>query len=378
MLKPHGGRLVDRVEPKRDWQEIREQFLELTRITTSYEIRKDFENIAHGIYSPLEGPMNKSDYLNVLKKGRLSNDLPWTIPIILDVVEEELKEGDTIALSYEGDCYALLYLEEKFTLDKRFHSKSVYGTLDTNHPGVAKSLELKSVLLGGTISLFEDNLGSYAKYRLSPKETRYLFRDRGWRTIAGFQTRNPPHIGHEYVQKTALTFVDGLFINPLIGRKKIGDFKDEVIIEAYETLMRNYYLPNVATLVVLEMEMRYAGPREAIFHAIVRKNYGCTHFVVGRDHAGVGNYYGPYEAQEKFEEYPDLGISPLFFRSFFHCDRCDGPQNEKICPHEEKYRKNYSGTRIRELFEGGEMPSKEMMRPEVAEAILRFKEPFIK
>jgi sulfate adenylyltransferase len=199
----------------------------------------------------------------------------------------------------------------------------------------------------------------------------------GWRSVAGFQTRNAPHIGHEYIQKTSLAFVDGLFINPLIGRKKAGDFKDDVIIDSYEALIKNYYLKNSAVMVTLEMEMRYAGPREAIFHAIVRKNYGCTHFVVGRDHAGVGNYYGPYEAQDKFQEYPDLGIAPIFFRSFFYCKKCGGVENDKICPHGAEYHINFSGTKMRGLLKKGERPSSEMMRPEVVDSILKHPEPFV-
>jgi sulfate adenylyltransferase len=225
--------------------------------------------------------------------------------------------------------------------------------------------------------MFLETPGKFPQFRLIPKETRFLFKARGWRTISGFQTRNAPHLGHEYVQKTALAFVDGLFINPLIGRKKKGDFRDEVTIDAYKELMSHYYLKDAAVLVTLEMEMRYAGPREAVFHAIVRKNFGCTHFVVGRDHAGVGNFYGPYEAQEKFDEYPDLGITPLFFRSFFYCKKCGAVENDKVCPHGSKDHMMFSGTSIRELLMRGIRPTSEMMRPEVVDAILRYSDPFV-
>ncbi|MCD6480170.1 sulfate adenylyltransferase [Candidatus Bathyarchaeota archaeon] len=380
MPAPHGGRLIDRLVPESKRGRIEEEAEELPRVSVSMEKRKDLENIAYGIYSPLEGPLTQEDYRSVLDRGRLANDVPWTIPIVIDVSEDEassFREGDDIALVEGGEPFALLHVEEVYPLDHREYAKKVFKTLDPAHPGVARTMEMKPLLVGGPIWLFRETPGKFPRYRLKPKETRLLFRERGWRTIAGFQTRNAPHLGHEYVQKTALAFVDGLFINPLIGRKKPGDFKDEVIIEAYETLLRHYYLRETAVLVTLEMEMRYAGPREAIFHAIVRKNYGCTHFIVGRDHAGVGKYYGPYEAQEAFDEYPDLGITPLFFRSFFYCRRCGGVTNERVCPHPAEYRIEFSGTRIREMLMRGERPPRELMRPEVVDVILRHPNPFV-
>ncbi len=380
MLPPHGGRLINRLVPEEDRPRRAEEAEELVRVSASDELRKDFESIAYGIFSPLEGSMTRNDYLSVLEKGRLQSDLPWTIPIVVDVSERkaaEIDEGDSVAVSNGWENFAILNVEEKYPLDPREHALKVYKTSDPAHPGVAKTYDMGPVLLGGKVDLFVETPGEFPYYRLKPNETRFLFRERGWRTVAGFQTRNAPHVGHEYVQKTALAFVDGLFINPLIGRKKAGDFRDEVIIDAYEALMRHYYLPNAATLVLLEMEMRYAGPREAIFHAIVRKNFGCTHFVVGRDHAGVGSYYGPYEAQEKFSEYPDLGIVPIFFRSFFHCRRCGGPENDKVCPHGPEDHVSFSGTEIRELLSRGERPPREVMRPEVVDAILRHPNPFV-
>ena len=380
MPAPHGGRLIDRLVPESKRGRIEEEAEELPRVSVSMEKRKDLENIAYGIYSPLEGPLTQGDYRSVLDRGRLANDVPWTIPIVIDVSEDEassFREGDEIALVEGGEPFALLHVEEVYPLDHREYAKKVFKTLDPAHPGVARTMEMKPLLIGGPIWLFRETPGKFPRYRLKPKETRLLFRERGWRTIAGFQTRNAPHLGHEYVQKTALAFVDGLFINPLIGRKKPGDFKDEVIIEAYEALLRHYYLRETAVLVTLEMEMRYAGPREAIFHAIVRKNYGCTHFIVGRDHAGVGKYYGPYEAQEAFDEYPDLGITPLFFRSFFYCSRCGGVTNERVCPHPAECRIEFSGTRIREMLMRGERPPRELMRPEVVDVILRHPNPFV-
>jgi sulfate adenylyltransferase len=380
MLPPHGGKLIDRLIPEGGRLRYEKEAQEMVEVSVSSETRKDFECIAFGIFSPLVGPLCRNDYLSVMDTGRLSNGLPWTFPLVLDLddkVATEISEGDDVVLSESGKKFAILHVEEKFELDKGEHAKKIYGTREKAHPGVTKTIEMGDVLLGGSIDVFDESPGKFPQYRLKPKETRFLFNEMGWRTVAGFQTRNAPHIGHEYIQKTALAFVDGLFINPLIGRKKTGDFSDEAIIEAYDALIKNYYLRNSATLVILEMEMRYAGPREAIFHAIVRKNYGCTHFVVGRDHAGVGNYYGPYEAQEKFNEYPDLGIAPLFFRSFFYCKKCGGVENDKICPHSSEYHITFSGTRMRELLKNGERPSKELMRPEVVDAILKHPHPFV-
>lgn len=380
MLPPHGGKLVDKLVPDKNRFQVRNETSKLTEIPVSNEARKDYECIAYGIFSPLEGPLNSNDYLSVLERGRLQNGLPWTFPITLNVSEKiasSIKVGDDVALSNSGEPFAILQVNDIFNLNKKAYCESIYKTLDTGHPGVVKTQNMENILLGGRLNLFEETTGKFPKYRLKPKETRFLFKEMGWRTVAGFQTRNAPHIGHEYVQKTALAFVDGLFINPLIGRKKAGDFKDEVIIDAYEALISNYYLRNSAALVTLEMEMRYAGPREAIFHAILRKNFGCTHFVVGRDHAGVGDFYGPFEAQDIFDNYSDLGISPIFFRNFFFCKRCGGVENDKVCPHGSEDHVNFSGTNMRSLLMKGERPSKEMMRAEVVDAILKHHEPFV-
>jgi sulfate adenylyltransferase len=379
MPRPHGGRLIERLTAPDCVENASEEASKLTTLQVNEELRLDFENVAFGLYSPLAGHLNQDDYLTVLAKGRLAGDLPWTIPILLDLTEAEasgFSVGDRVALACEGESFAVLDAEEKYGWDRKTHCESIYRTTDPAHPGVAKTHEMKPVLVGGCVEVFNPSPGKYPKYRLKPRETRFLFREKGWRTVAGFQTRNAPHIGHEYVQKTALAFVDGLFINPLIGKKKSGDFTDEVILETYEALFKHYFLRNSATMVTLEMEMRYAGPKEAIHHAIVRKNYGCSHFIVGRDHAGVGTYYGPFEAQEIFEDYPDLGITPIFFRNFFHCRKCGGPQNDKICPHGSEDHVNYSGTKMRSLLLEGKRPDETMMRPEVVDIILRHKEPF--
>ncbi len=380
MPRPHGGKLINKLTRAAQIDKRREEASELPHVSVSNELRIDMENIAVGLYSPLKGPLVKNDYDSVVSSGRLSNDVPWTIPILLDVsVNESAKfsEGDSITISSDGEDFAVLKVEEKYGWDKETYCQSIYKTTDKEHPGVQKTEEMKPVLVGGEIEVFNETPGVFPQYRLKPDETRYLFKEKGWRTVAGFQTRNAPHIGHEYVQKTALSFVDGLFINPLIGKKKAGDFTDIVIIESYEAMIKHYFLKNSAVLVTLEMEMRYAGPKEAIHHAIVRKNYGCSHFIVGRDHAGVGSYYGPFEAQEIFDDYPDLGITPIFFRNFFYCKKCGGPQNDKICPHGEEDRENYKGRVMRQLLSEGKYPDSTQMRPEVTEAILRHKNPFV-
>lgn len=378
--KPHGGKLVKRVVTGKRLQALRGEAKELPRINLTYDVAVDVENIAYGVFSPLEGFLVQDDYIHVLYDMRLSNDIPWTIPIVLDVDPEEIagvKEGDDIVLVYNGEPIAIMKVEEIYGWDKKEHAKLVYKTTDVNHPGVAKTMQMKKLLIGGPIDLIGHVPSRFEKYLLWPEETRILFREKGWRTIVGFQTRNAPHLGHEYVQKAALTFVDGLFVHPLVGWKKKGDFRDEVILAAYEALIKHYYPKDVVVLAILRTAMRYAGPREAIHHAIIRKNFGCTHFIVGRDHAGVGNYYGPYEAWEIFNEFPDLGITPMFIREAFYCRKCGGMINAKICPHSEEHRLRISGTKIREMLLKGKKPPEYMMRPEVAEAILSFSNPFV-
>ena len=317
----------------------------------------------------------------MITEKRLADDTPWTIPILLDFNKDdlkEIKEGDSILLTNkENGVRALLDIDEVYTYDKKMLAQEIYLTQETSHPGVANVYNMKQLLIGGKISLLASKTRKFDEYNLTPKETRFLFKEKGWQEIVAFQTRNPPHIGHEYVQKTALTFVDGLFINPIIGKKKSGDFKDEVILSSYDTLMKHYYLKDRAVMSILRTSMKYAGPREAIHHAIMRKNFGCTHFIVGRDHAGVGDYYGAYDAHGIFSEFPDLRIVPVFFRSFSRCTKCGGVVNDKICPHDQKYHINFSGKKIRELLRNGEIPSEDMMRKEVAETILKFDKPFV-
>ncbi|MCL4435212.1 MAG: sulfate adenylyltransferase [Thaumarchaeota archaeon] len=377
----HGGKLVNQVAASNRRKALLKEVDELPKVELNYESAVDVESIAYGVYSPLEGFMNGEEYRSVLDEMRLPNDLPWTIPIVLDASKDSVKDvkpGDTVALSAPGNVsIAAMHIEDIYSYDKREYSEKVFRTADPKHPGVAKVHQLKEVLLGGQIEVFKDVENPFERYTLSPAETRVLFKEKGWKTIVGFQTRNAPHIGHEYIQKSALAFIDGVFVNPVIGRKKQGDFKDEVIVEAYRSLIDNYYQKDTAVMSILRYEMKYAGPREAILHAIIRKNFGCTHFAVGRDHAGVGNYYGPYDAQEIFKEFPDLGVTPVFFREFYYCKKCVAIVNERICPHTGEDRVGFSGTKMRDMIVQGLRPPSEIMRPEVADAILKFKNPFV-
>lgn len=381
MIQPHGGRLVDRVLKGDKNKEALDKAASLPRLKLDSELVSDVENIATGVYSPLEGFLGKGDFRNVLNQMRLADDVPWTVPIVLDVGREEAerlsRRGEVLLVDSGDRPVALFDLEEKYGYDKEEMAEKVFGTTDAAHPGVAKIRGMKEVLLAGKVDLIEAMPTPFDRYKLSPRETRILFKEKGWKTVVGFQTRNTPHIGHEYVQKTALTFTDGIFVNPVIGKKKKGDFKDEVILASYEELIRNYYLKERAVMAILQMEMRYAGPREAIHHAIIRKNFGCTHIIIGRDHAGVGSYYHPYAAQDIFEEFPDLGIAPLFFRSFYYCKKCQSVVNEKICPHPAAEQIQFSGTKIRDLLVKGVVPPSELMRPEVAQVIMKFEHPFV-
>ena len=377
MIQPHGGTLINRVI-KEDREGVQEKAQGLSQLVIDGEKTKEVQNIAHGIFSPLEGFLNKRDFLSVLGEGRLENGLPWPIPIILDISPSvDFGDDKDIALVYEGNPIAILHIEEIFDYDKNELAEAVFGTTEPNHPGVAKVDMMGELLVGGKIDLVTETDMPFAEYYLKPVETRAQFSKRDWESVVGFQTRNVPHLGHEYCQKTALTFFDGLFINPVIGKKKAGDFRDEVILESYKCLNDNYYPADRVFMSILPLEMRYAGPREAILHAILRQNFGCTHFIVGRDHAGVGSYYSPYAAQEIFSQFPDLEISPVFFKEFFYCKKCLGVMNGKTCPHGEEWRIEFSGTEVRSKLVNRQKPSPEVMRPEVVEIILKWENPFV-
>ena len=381
MIAPHGGKLINLTASEKKRAGLISEFSELQSFVINKDVAQEIDNIAQGVFSPLDGFLSRNDFESVISRGRLVSDVPWTIPIVMDIDGSEVdgtKVGDNVGLRLNGEPIAILTIDEFYTYDKKEFSESVFGTTDIGHPGVAKIQGMKDTLVGGKLTFLNHIGNPYPDYTRSPEETRELFKEKGWKTVVAFQTRNPPHLGHEYIQKTALSMVDGIFINPLIGKKKSGDFTDDVILESYKALMDNYYPEQTATMSVLHTEMRYGGPREAIHHAIMRKNFGCTHFIVGRDHAGVGSYYGPFDAHEIFEEYPDLGIAPIKFRSFFYCKKCGNIANDKVCPHEGDDIINFAGRKIRELLSNGESPPLDMMRKEVANTILNFENPFIK
>jgi sulfate adenylyltransferase len=354
-------------------------------LQVSNELRNDIENIADGIFSPLEGFVGEDDFQSIVKTGRLKNGLAWTVPIILDIDEQEeskIKEsGQDVALAGSADNnekFAILHVDEIYGFDKKSCAKSIYQTDDAKHPGVAKMFNMKDRLVGGKIDVIKRiEQSPLRKYRMTPSQTREEISRNGWKSFVGFQTRNVPHVAHEMLQKAALNLYDGLLVNPLIGKKKQGDFKDELILSTYLTLIDNYYPKEKVMFVTLHTEMRYAGPKEAIHHAIMRKNFGCSHFIVGRDHAGVGNYYHPFAAHEIFKEYPDLEIEPLFFPAFYYCKKCLMYSNERNCSHGQEFREELSGTGMRKMVSQGEMPANHLMRPEVAEIIVSYKEPFV-
>lgn len=375
-ILPHGGKLVNRIVTK---DIVPEDF---ESITINDDLSNDVENIADGIFSPLEGFLGEEDFESVISKGRLSSDLPWTIPIVLDVSKEDSKKlkdaGDVLLKNPEGVGTAILHVEETFEFDKKKASQGVYGTTDNNHPGVAKTISMNDYLVGGKIDYIKrPEKTEIRRYRMTPRETRKAFYDAGWKTIVAFQTRNPPHVAHEMLQKTAITTNDGIFVNPLIGKKKAGDFVDEVIVKCYETMIKNYYPENRCKLATLHTEMRYAGPKEAIHHAIMRQNYGCTHIIIGRDHAGVGNYYDPFAAHKIFEDYLELKITPIFFPAFFYCKKCLTFTNSRVCPHDTESREQISGTNLRQMIQDGKSPSDFILRPEVSDVILKHPRPFV-
>jgi len=340
----------------------------------------DAEKIGIGAYSPLEGFMVKNECSDVITKSRLSNGLPWTVPIVLvppgpenAKVISHLKEGDDVALlDQNGRPFSILHLEEKFSINKDHFARAVYGTTDRNHPNVNDIYGLGDTALGGKIDLIRRLDLRAAKYELTPLECRNEFRERGWKTVVGYQCRNPPHTAHEYLQRCALELaeIDGLLIHPVVGRLKRGDYKPEVIMEAYDVLVKNYYRRDRTLLASLSITMRYGGPKAALFLAIVRRNYGCTHYIVGRDQAGVGSYYDPYACHRIFDEY-DVGIVLLRFMETFFCSGCGWMATPKTCPHSPEHHINTSQTRIRGLLKEGKALPMEILRPEVARILGR-------
>nr|WP_281270313.1 sulfate adenylyltransferase [Oceanobacillus arenosus] len=370
-MKPHGGILQIRMKSESDTDDTNKE------LTVSKWTISDIELIGIGGFSPLRGFMSEKDFQSVVKNLRLSDGTIWSIPITLQVSKEEadlLDIRDRVALKGEdGITYGVLTLEEKYTPDKKMEAQYVYGTTDEKHPGVKRLVESGEVYLAGPIVMVNrPSHQAFENFYMTPRETRAMFSELGWQTIVGFQTRNPVHRAHEYIQKLALESVDGLLLHPLVGETKKDDIPAEIRMESYQVLLKHYYPEGCVRLAIYPAAMRYAGPREAILHAIVRKNYGCTHFIVGRDHAGVGDYYGTYEAQELISQYEEeLGMHIFKFEHSFYCKKCDQMTSMKTCPHTNNERFILSGTKVRELLRNGECPPPQFTRPEVAEILVK-------
>jgi sulfate adenylyltransferase len=366
LIRPHGGTLVDRTGDRPDAVDG------LSQLTLTSREVSDLDMLASGALSPLEGFMGREDYEAVVAGMRLASGLPWALPVCLAV--DEAPKGDLVALADgNGRLLATLEVQEVFEYDAEREAEQCFRTTDGEHPGVARLYAQKPLYLSGRVTVFERVPPPYPELALDPAETRATFADRGWRRVVGFQTRNPIHRAHEYLTKGALETVDGLLIHPLVGETKSDDVPADVRIECYRVLLANYYPADRVVVSAFPAAMRYAGPREAIWHAICRKNYGCSHFIVGRDHAGVGSYYGSYDAQLIFDDFEphELDIEPMFFEHAFWCKACGQMATPKTCPHGGDDHVFLSGTKVRELLEAGELPPEQFSRPEVAEVLIQ-------
>lgn len=378
LIAPHGGKLIDCYLNQSDRAKTLDHAQTLPRLVLSDRNLADLECIATGIYSPLNGFVDEAEYYSILKDMRLTNGLAWTIPVTLQVPESKASQypldGEIALVHPNGDILAVMTVESKFKPDQALEAQKVYWTTDEAHPGVKAILAEGEVYLGGAIFLIQDvSYEDFTSYRLTPLATRTEFARRQWRKVVAFQTRNPIHRAHEYITKIAMEIVDGLFINPLVGKTKSDDIPAAVRMQCYQTLIERYYPQDRTLLGVFPAAMRYAGPREAIMHAIARQNYGCTHFIVGRDHAGVGDYYGTYDAQHIFEQFtPDeLAIQPIKFEHAFYCTRTAGMATAKTSPSTPEERIHLSGTKVRTMLRNGQTPPAEFTRPEIAEILVQ-------
>jgi sulfate adenylyltransferase len=365
LITPHGGVLVDRTGERPD------DLDSLEVVTITGRELSDLDMLASGALSPLEGFMGRADYESVVESMRLANGLPWALPVCLAV--DEAPAGDRVALADEsGRKLAVLEVAEVYDYDRDREAENCFRTTDEAHPGVARLYAQKPRYLAGRATVFERPEPAFPELALDPAETRAAFAERGWKRVVGFQTRNPIHRAHEYLTKVALETVDGLLVHPLVGDTKGDDVPADVRVDCYRVLLGGYYPEDRALLSAFPAAMRYAGPREAIWHAICRKNYGCSHFIVGRDHAGVGDYYGTYDAQLIFDEFEphELDIEPMFFEHSFFCKACGTMASAKTCPHDKEQHVFLSGTKVRELLGNGEVPPEEFTRREVAEVLI--------
>lgn len=379
MIEPHGGVLVDRILEGGHAAAIRETVENGPTIDLDWNQFQNTINIATGRFSPLDGFLGRNEFRKVVHDLTLEDGTVWPLPITLDVDAgnvEGLDPPQKVGLrSPDGNLVGVIDVDEIYRPELEKTVESVFGTADESHPGVTTFLDQESFFIGGDVALFD-------KYRyngkdLLPTESRMLFDHRGWETVVGFQTRNAPHRAHEYMQKSALERTDGLLVQPKLGHKKVDDYLDEAIVGGYEVLIENYYPPDRIALSVFPSKMWYAGPREAVFDALVRKNQGCTHFVVGRDHAGVADYYGEFDAQRLFEEIGDIGIETVFYDYSLYCERCDGMTSKKVCPHDGDEQVSPSGSEIRRLIRENRRPSEKVMRPEVADYLMNHQNPFV-
>ena len=378
-IAPHGGELVDRLAPENERADRLKKAQELKKVVLGPRQLSDLEMISTGVFSPIRGFMTRDDYSSVVERMHLDNGLVWSLPITLSASGDEaegLREGSEVALADgDGRIVATMLVEDLYEYDKRREAREVYRTEDEEHPGVANLYSQGDTLIGGEVTLLEPepNARYFPKYYYEPRELREAFAEKGWKRVVGFQTRNPVHRAHEYIQKSALEIVDGLLLNPLVGETKSDDISAPVRMKSYETILEKYYPRDRSMLAVFPAAMRYAGPREAVFHAMCRKNYGCTHFIIGRDHAGVGSYYGTYDAQKIFKEFSEdeLGITPLMYEHSFFCRACGQMGTTKTCPHDAESHVFLSGTKVRQMLAAGEYPPAEFSRPEVIEVLMQ-------
>lgn len=373
---PHGGPLVNCFVPQNELKNVEHKASELTSIRVSRRVLCDLEMLAIGAFSPLKGFVAKKDYESIVENMRLANGLIWTIPITLQINDEDfknIKNQNKISLKNDSnEIVAILNVKEIYEPDFKKEAQHVFKTQDENHPAVKYLFSAGKYYLAGDVKVLHHTYDEFPEYNLGCIGTRKIFEERGWKRMVAFQTRNPVHRAHEYLLKVALETVDGLLLHPTMGETKSDDIPADLRMKCYKTILEKYFPENRTLLCMMPASMRYAGPKEAILHAIIRKNYGCTHFIVGRDHAGVGNYYGTYDAQKIFDEFKqeELGITPMFFEHSFYCRACGEMASFKTCPHDKSNHLILSGTKVREMLKNGEMLPEEFTRPEIAKILI--------